>query len=521
MSVAVKPAPPQPTAQDVNSSLAKNDSLTSAFRQLKALASSDPLQSAAEIIRQLDHQQEQMKELRKRINEQERSHTIATKVLASTIEKDKKTQIDADAEIHSLRKEIADKEKDLRDYSQKLDAAANDMKRLKSEKIQEANKAMGLSKDITSMQKALKEKDTSIDQMIALKSSFNDRLASEEKKTGDLKQECESLRAAMEDAQIKLGRLESFRAPYQEMDEDSMREQFVNLWKFATEEIFKILKHERLDDKTSWEAFRKESALMTPLPVPLPASNSKAAQGMRLVIILAILSREIDKHIFQPNYLDSDDNQLRGILSQLARTDGEKEAFCRAMLLSIDPTAQQKSVKSRTSHISRDITHRLFGSLTDDKQSEVRQTISKIVKLAIEAWMPFQHSHSKYEPDFEPEAWDDPGWQSFNFQGEKTGSSETGLTADSYLTIFPRVSCVDKDYRDPLNYVVQIRRSHPLWSEAEQEMSRSPSSPTAGRMPFTGQRRASVSTNASANGQVSPNGKASPNGKSFLNQKAV
>lgn len=25
------------------------------------------------------------------------------------------------------------------------------------------------------------------------------------------------------------------------------REQFVNLWKFATEEIFKILKHERLD----------------------------------------------------------------------------------------------------------------------------------------------------------------------------------------------------------------------------------------------------------------------------------
>ncbi|KAJ6018276.1 hypothetical protein N7451_001655 [Penicillium sp. IBT 35674x] len=521
MSVVLKPAPSQQTAQDVNASLAKNDSLTSAFRQLKALASSDPLQSAAEVIRQLDHQQEQMKELSRKLNEQERSHTIATKVLASTIEKDKKTQINADAEIYSLRKEIADKEKGLRDYSQKLDAVANDLKRLKLEKFQEATKAVKLSEDITSLQKVLKEKDTSIHQMTALESSFNDRLASEEKKTGDLKQECESLRAAMEESQSKLGRLESFRAPYQEMDEDAMREQFVTLWNFATEEIFKILKQERLDDKTSWEAFRKESALMTPLPVPLPASNSKAAQGMRLVIILAILSREIDKHIFQPNYLDSDDHQLRGILSQLAKTDGEKEAFCRAMLLSIDPGAQQKSVKSRTSQISRNITHRLFGSLSDDKQNEVRQTISKIVKMAIEAWMPFQHSESKYEPDFEPEVWDDPGWQPFNFPGEKTGCSETGFTADNYLTIFPRISCVDKEYRDPLNFVVQIRRSHPLWSEAEQEMSRSPTSPTTGRMPFTGQRRASVSTNTSANGKVSPNGKASPNGKSFLNPKAV
>lgn len=274
-------------------------------------------------------------------------------------------------------------------------------------------------------------------------------------------------------------------------------------------------------DKSSWEAFRRESALMTPHAVPLPASNSKAAQGMRLVIILAVLSREIDKHIFQPNYLDSDDNQLRGIFSQLAKTDGEKEAFCRAMLLSIAETAQQKSIKSRTSHISRDITHRLFGSLSDEKQNEVRQAISKIVKMAIETWLPFQHSHSKYEPDFEPEHWDDSEWRSFNFPGEKTANAETGLPADSFLTIFPRISCVDKDYREPLNFVVQIRRSHPLWGEAEQEMSRSPTSPTTGRMPFTRQRRPSFSTNASPNGKVSSNGKPSPNGKSFLNQKAI
>lgn len=218
MSVAEKPTSPQPAIQDVNSSLAQSDSLTSAFRQLKALASSDPLQSAAEIVRQLDRQRGQIKELRKKLNEQE----ITTKVLTSTIEKDKKTQSDADTRIHAFRRNIADKEKGLLEYSQKLEAAANDMKRLKSEKSQEATKALELSNTITSLQKALEEKTASINQMIANEASFNDRLASEEQKTEDLKQYCESLRAAKEDSQTKLERLESFRAPYQEMDEDAM-----------------------------------------------------------------------------------------------------------------------------------------------------------------------------------------------------------------------------------------------------------------------------------------------------------
>lgn len=249
---------------------------------------------------------------------------------------------------------------------------------------------------------------------------------------------------------------------------------------------------------------------------------------MQLVVVLAILSREIDKHIFQPNYLDSEDNQLRSMLSELAKTESEKEAFCRAILLSMDAPAQGKSVQSRASRISRDITHRLFGTLSDEKQNEIRHTMLKIVNRAIEAWIPFQRSHSKYEPDFEPEHWDDPEWKPFTLPGEKAGKTETetGFPTDNSLTIFPRISRVDKDDRDPLNYVVQIRRSHPLWSEAEQEMSRSPISPTTGRMPFTRPRRASISanttvSNGNSNGKVSPNGKASPNGKSFLNKKTA
>ncbi|KAJ5631890.1 uncharacterized protein N7484_011990 [Penicillium longicatenatum] len=371
---------------------------------MKAFVSGDPLQNAADIIHQLDQQQEQIKELR----EQEKNHTIAMQVMASKIDKDKKRQSDAEAMFASLHKTIADKEKSLSESSKKLDVAVNDCKKLKTEKSQEAIKAMDLSARITSLQKVLKDRDASINEMAACESNFNDRLASEQQRTAELKQECESLKAAMEESQNRLERLESFRGSYQEINEKAMIEQFVKLWAFATEEIFKLLKQGTLSDRSSREAFRKGSALMMPHAVPLPSSDSKAAQGMQLVVILAILSREIDKHVFQPNYLDSDDNQLRSILSQLAKTDGEKEAFCRAMLLSIAETAQQKSVKSRASRISRDITHCLFGSLSDEQQTEVRQTIFMIVNKAIEAWMPFQHSHSKYEPDFEPECWDDP-----------------------------------------------------------------------------------------------------------------
>ena len=218
MSVAMKPAPPQPTTQDVNSSSAKSDSLTSAFRQLQALASCDSLQSAAEIIRQLDHQQKQIREL----EEKEKKHIIAMEVMASKIEKDKKRQSDAEANIESLHKMIADKEKALSEYSQKLDSAANDTKKLKSEKSLEAAKVLGLSADITSLQKVMKDREASINRMIASESSIKDLLTSEQKRTGQLKQECESLRVAMEASQVKLGTLESFRGPYQEMDENLM-----------------------------------------------------------------------------------------------------------------------------------------------------------------------------------------------------------------------------------------------------------------------------------------------------------
>lgn len=274
--------------------------------------------------------------------------------------------------------------------------------------------------------------------------------------------------------------------------------------------LFQELCTDCLKDRNSWETFRNGSALAMPHTVPLPASTSKGAKGMRLVITLAIISREIDKHIFQPNYLDLDDNRLRSLLTELATTDGDKESFCRAMLLSVDETAQIESSQSRISRISRNVTHNLFGSLPGSEQDVIRQTISKIAERAIKVWIPLQHANLKYEPDFEPLDWNDPEWTFFVFPGEKAGNAETetGPPIDNPLTIFPRLSRVVENQRYHLTFVTQIGAWHPLWTSAEQEMSRSPSSPTA-RKPSTGTRRPSIS-NSRPNGT---NGKKTPNGR--------
>ncbi|KAJ5929862.1 hypothetical protein N7454_006812 [Penicillium verhagenii] len=509
MSVAKKPSPPpepQHGIEHFNSSTPTSDSFKCWVKCLLDFASKPELQIASNFIREFEHQQDQIKKL----SDQDKNHTIAMEMMASTIEKDQTTQKEVQAKVESLRQVIADKDTTITKYLQSIKTLDNDAKKLKSDKVQDAAKIEGLANDITYLQKSLKEKDAIIHKMKAFESTSNDRLAIERTKVGKLEEQCTSMTRIMEDSQAKLNTLESFRGSYREVAEDTMIDQFSSLWDYATEEMSKMLKKETLKDNSTWEKFRKDSASIMPHNVPLPASNSIAAKGMRLAVTLGYLSREINKHIFQPNYLDLDDNKLRTALIELAKTDGEKESFCRTMLLSIDETGQEKARQSRILHVSRNVTHNLFRSFSDDKQEEVRQVISKIAERATQAWIPLQHAHLKYEPDFEPLAWDDHDWTSFKFPGGDSAHAEkkTESTAGNFFTIFPRISQVENEKRHPFTYVTQIRTSHPLWSLAEEEMIRSPSSPTHGRMPSSGTRRPSISGTSIMrhNGKNSSNG---------------
>jgi hypothetical protein len=229
---------------------------------------------------------------------------------------------------------------------------------------------------------------------------------------------------------------------------------------------------------------------------------------MRLAVILAVLSREIDKCIFQPNYLVPEDAQMRNIMSHLAETDSDKEFFCRSMLLSIDQQSQQETLQLRIQTVVRKVSSCARDWLSDAQHHEFQQRVASIVQRAIDIWLPIQRAQQKYESDFDPVDWNDIEWTIFNLPGENTEKNTTAhnIASDTILTIFPRLSQVKDNERYPLTFVTQLTKSHPLCVQAEQEINRKANSPTIGRTFSNGTRRRSIVAN-------------SLNGNGFLEKK--
>ncbi|KAL4993358.1 hypothetical protein BDV10DRAFT_190075 [Aspergillus recurvatus] len=432
------------------------DSITGAVKHIISLASSSETRIVSVIVDEINHlrghvkeKEDELTKLRNMVRQQEEHKTIAVNEMFSVMETEKARAGQLDAKIGSLQESMTKKDKDL------------------------------------------KEKD---EQVKTLK---------QETKNTDLEKALASASAGIARAQSQLQKLESFRISLAELDETSMMREFSGLWDYATAEMSAVLAQDihsaALKDKPRWERFRKATETALSLQVPLLASNTQAAKGMRLAVILGILSREIDRYIFQPNYLISEEARLRDILSQLALTDGAKESFCRAVLLSIDQGTQQESLNSRVQSLVRKVSFCMCDLLSEAQYNEFRQHIENVVSRAISVWLPIQRAAKRYEPDFDPLHWDDGEWRPFKLPGQETSLSkqDDGISSNNLLTIFPRISCVHDHGRDPLTYVIQFRKSHQLYIDAEREITRQPTSPTASRRPSTGTRKQSLAADTS------------------------
>jgi hypothetical protein len=145
--------------------------------------------------------------------------------------------------------------------------------------------------------------------------------------------------------------------------------------------------------------------------------------------------------------------------------------------------------------------------LPDDQFDQLRVSVRKIVERAIKVWNPLQRSLQRFKPDFKPIKWKDDLWSPLEFLEGSHPGSETSLDMldESLLTMFPRLTVVEKGNRFPLTYVVQLRRSQPQCVAAGREASNVPTSPVIGRVASNRPRRKSTaSSNASpANGTQS------------------
>lgn len=113
---------------------------------------------------------------------------------------------------------------------------------------------------------------------------------------------------------------------------------------------------------------------------------------MRFAMTLAVLSREIRRHIFQPIYLLSGDTQICDALAHLAETNGEKEAFCRRILLSIDPNAEDEALQAEIRVVVRNMSSYARGLLSEAQHDVFCTSIKRIVQSAVEVWLPIQRS---------------------------------------------------------------------------------------------------------------------------------
>ncbi|KAJ5142334.1 hypothetical protein N7526_003329 [Penicillium atrosanguineum] len=463
------------------------DAFESVIKNITMLASKPDLQNTVTLLDEINHRKrqneikkEELAKVQNHLEVDKRKMEAAMQANLEIYEKVKRDQKCIETERDSLQNLHAEKVKDLEERAQEVESLQATVAKLQSDHSQET----------------VKERDTKIENLHGEGSTLRTTLNDQRKKNEDLKKEITLLHEKGQKAQSQLDNLESFTFGYTEVNEDEMLDEFSGLWEYATNELFVILNQNLetkvLSDKLIWDKFRKDSELAVQHRVLLPSSNSPAAKAMRLVVILGILARELDKCIFQPTYLLEESN-LREILCTLAKKDHEKESFCRSLLLSIDNDAQQGSLQLRIQAVVRNVSSYLYDALSEPQYSEIRQCIENIAQRAVKIWRPIQSSRKRYEPDFEPLKWGDDEWCPFRFPGD-VGKLELdpNVRNDNLLTVFPRISLVEDNKRYPQTFVTQLMKSQKLCGAAEQEMPREATSPKLGRMSSNGQRRKSI-----------------------------
>jgi hypothetical protein len=257
-----------------------------------------------------------------------------------------------------------------------------------------------------------------------------------------------------------------------------------------------------------WDKLRKENSIPS---IPLVPSNSLEAKGMRLAMTMAILSRELCKYIFQPNYLLPDDSEIQGVFSHLAENNTEKESFCRRVLLSVDDNAEDRNRQTRIQTVVRNVSSYLWAFLSETQYDSIRINIEKIVQKAAELWLLIQRAPQRYETDFELVDFDIDDYKPFHFPGDSAlpDKQDQGARDVNVLTVFPCITLVKDGGRDPLSHLIQLRSSQKLFIAAEHEASQMITSVVVPRRSATRSRRKSISPKTDR-----------PNGTSFLGGKS-
>ena len=233
---------------------------------------------------------------------------------------------------------------------------------------------------------------------------------------------------------------------------------------------------------------------------------------MRLALILAILARELNTHIFLPIYIapiDNENNTFRQVLNNEAAINSEKESFCRSVLLSLDPPTQESICLEGIQTVVKNVSEYLYELLSEEQRLAFHNTLSKVVQKAAAVWKPIQQSKRRYELDFDPPTADDE-CEVFMFPSTNNAPKEKSANQRNpnkvSLTMFPRVSIIENKEITAYTRPIQLSSSQYQWVAAESEMNQEPSTPTFGRRFLLKKPSTPKSTSVSNGGSKKGNG---------------
>ncbi|KAJ5293736.1 hypothetical protein N7508_008557 [Penicillium antarcticum] len=481
----------------------KNDDfLKKIIKHLSQLTFDPDFQKASATYSQVKEQQEQVRirddklaKLQKDVKAQEENEVLAFSKLSAVNQTLTTQKENAEKQNASLHKEVTEKERSLTEISRRIQDFQSQIQTQLSERSQDEKKMSSMvakhNLEISFLQKKLKESDGTIDQMKTTHVNLTSLLDVEQRKSGSLEKEKKSLDETMREARGRLEKLDAFILKSQQVDEQSIIDDFSGLWDYATDEIWTVLQHnlndEKLTNDRSWKKLRLDAdeavrdGATQGQSVPLCASNSDSAKGMRLAVILGILSREIDNEIFQPSYFPSDTGHFRRSLNKIVKSDNEKEHFYRSVLLSIDRDLQEAELWSRAESVVQKVSHYLDELLSTAQYGELKVKIKNVVERAIEVWRPIQHATKRYETEFDPVDWSHDEDFLFQFPVGAEDSMEADHPDEPLLVIFPGLSSLERDGLI-LTSVVPLMSSQRLCVAAKKELRedlRGKSSPTA------------------------------------------
>ncbi|KAK5077488.1 hypothetical protein LTR70_009735 [Exophiala xenobiotica] len=262
-----------------------------------------------------------------------------------------------------------------------------------------------------------------------------------------LKKDLKALRVLSEKSAANLTAVRAFATPLRDDQLSQMPPLFNDLWTHCVTAVYSCFErdlHEAvLQNPTALDSLRPNERFEHQMPLAL--SNSVAAKVGRSTVAIAHISRLMVDHIFKPTCLANDDSDFRQELCYLALENPPKEAFTRALLVSLtDPEYQERYISTVVQ-----LAHRQVKDIVDpDSAEKFRKQLQSIFKQAACIWRDLQSMKSHFEVDLDDQEGQPGPWKSLKLSGPDMAIKEEDVSVSDFaadpigVKVFPRVFIV-------------------------------------------------------------------------------